>query len=385
MKILILSCNTGEGHNAAGRAVYEKFLQMGIECEFADTLAIAGMNVSRKVNNTYVGITTTSPKTFGHIYSIGRAVSDLNTNILHCKSPVYAANTLYRKKLANYIRQGGYDVAVMPHLFPAECLTSLRRRGIFDIPFVNIATDYACIPFWEETKPDYFVIPHEELAEDFYSKKIPRDVLLPFGIPVRDCFKQKNDKASTRAELNLSADKPILLIMSGSMGFGNLEQLTAALSSRFGTGTQIIILCGRNDTLRERLSNSFAGNPDIILQPFTDQVSLFMDAADMVFTKPGGLTSTEAAVKNTLLIHTAPIPGCETINARFFGEHGMSVSSPDPNDCGALAQAAFNLWLDKDAQTRMLAAQRRHTNPNAADDICNFIIEHFPDDKMQQM
>lgn len=377
MKVLVLSCNTGEGHNAAGRAIYEKFNQLGVECEFVDTLAIAGAKVSHAVNNTYVGITTTSPKTFGHIYSIGRAVSDLNANVLRCKSPVYAANTLYRKKLATYIKDGGYDVAVMPHLFPAECLTYLRKHKILDIPFVNVATDYTCIPFWEETKPDYFVIPHRELAEDFYSKMIPRDKLLPFGIPVMDCFKQKKDKDSARSELNLDRDKQILLIMSGSMGFGNLEKLTVALYSKFGSNTQVIILCGRNEALRQRLSKSFAGNSDIILQPFTDQVSIFMDAADMVFTKPGGLTSTEAAVKNTLLVHTTPIPGCETINASFFGERSMSVSSSHPNDCDSLAEAAYDLWLNKEEQAKMLESQRRNINPNAADDICKFIIKRF--------
>lgn len=377
MKVLILSCNMGEGHNAAGKAVYEKFIQMGVECDFADTLAIAGMNVSRAVNNSYVGITTASPQVFGLIYSIGRAVSDLNTSKLRCKSPVYAANVLYRKKLANYIIKGGYNVVITPHLFPAECLTSLHHRKMLDTPFVNIATDYTCIPFWEETKPDYFVIPHKDLAEDFYSKKISRDILLPFGIPVRDCFREKSDKTAARVELGLKTNAPILLLMSGSMGFGKLEYLASALTEKFGSGTQIVILCGRNDNLRSELAKAFEGNSDIILQPFTDKVSIFMDAADIVFTKPGGLTSTEAAVKNTLLVHTAPIPGCESINIKFFRDRGMSVSCNDPRDYEGLANAAYALYKDKKAQCKMLDAQRFNINPDAADDICNFVIQHF--------
>ncbi len=377
MKILILSCNMGEGHNTAGRAVYEKFCQMGVECDFEDALAIAGMKVSRAVNNTYVGITTSIPGMFGWIYSVGRAVSDLNTNTLHVKSPVYAANALYRKKLAAFIRQGGYDVAVFSHLFPAECLTSLRKHGMIDIPFVNIATDYTCIPFWEETKPDYFVIPHPDLAEDFSSKGIPSETLLPFGIPVSDKFKQKTDRATARRELGLPQDKPILLLMSGSMGFGHLEDLTRSLLRQFSNNAQIILLCGRNKAMRSHLAKVFDGQDNILLQPFTQQVALFMDAADMVFTKPGGLTSTEAAVKNTLLVHTDPIPGCETINVAFFGRLGLSVSSPEPGNCDVLALVAYNLWLDKDAQEAMLAAQRKHINPNAAEDICRFILNNF--------
>lgn len=377
MKVLILSCNTGEGHNSAGRAVYEKFTQLGVKCVFADTLAIAGKKVSRTVNNTYVGITTSVPKAFGLIYSVGRSVSDFNTNTLHCKSPVYAANTLYRKKLAAYIKEGGFDVVAMPHLFPAECLTSLRKHGILDTPFVNIATDYACIPFWEETRPDYFVIPHPDLAEDFYSRKIPKEILLPFGIPVSDQFRHKTERTDARLELGLPTDVPILLLMTGSMGFGHLEQLASSLHARFGSGTKLVILCGNNEALRERLSHTFAGNEDIILQPFTKKVSLFMDAADMVFTKPGGLSSTEAAVKNVLLVHTAPIPGCETINAEFFRSRGMSVSCPDPEDYDALAEAAYALWQDEAAKERMLEAQRQNINPNAADDICRFILDRF--------
>ena len=377
MKAVVLSCNTGEGHNAAGKAIYNKFLQMGVKCDFVDTLSIAGMKVSRAVNNSYVGITTSVPAVFGMMYSLGRAVSDLNTRHLHIKSPVYAANTLYRRKLAKFIKDGGYDVAVMPHLFPAECLTSLKKRGQLDIPFICVATDYACIPFWEETKPDYFVIPHKDLAEDFYSRNIPQDKLLTFGIPVSDRFKGKTDPSEARSQLGLPDDKPIFLMMSGSMGFGGLEGMTRALYEKFGRNVRIIILCGRNESMRTHLSEVFSDIPDVILQPFTDKVSLFMDAADMVYTKPGGLTSTEAAVKNVLLVHTPPIPGCETINAAFFSSRGMSVCAGSNASPEAIAECAHALWLDKEAQQNMLRAQRENINPDSADEICGFIIEKY--------
>ena len=377
MKILVLSCNTGEGHNTAGKAIYNQFLKLGEECDFVDTLSIAGRNVSRAVNHSYVGITTSVPTVFGMMYSIGRAVSDMNTRHLHIKSPVYAANTLYRKKLARFIKDGGYDVAVMPHLFPAECLTSLRKHGMLDIPFVCVATDYACIPFWEETKPDFFVIPHTDLAEDFSSRGIPEEKLLPFGIPVSDRFKGKTERKESRAQLGLPDDKPILLMMSGSMGFGDLEEMTKQLYTKFKENVRIILLCGRNETMKEHLGRVFAGNADVILQPFTDKVALFMDAADMVFTKPGGLTSTEAAVKNVLLVHTPPIPGCETINAEFFSSRGMSVCAGPNASPSEIAETAYSLWSDREAQQRMLKAQRDNMNPDSADDICRFIIEKY--------
>ena len=150
-----------------------------------------------------------------------------------------------------------------------------------------------------------------------------------------------------------------------------------ALYAKFDRNARVIILCGRNESMRAHLSEVFADIPDILLQPFTDKVSLFMDAADLVFTKPGGLTSTEAAVKNVLLIHTAPIPGCETINAEFFSSRGMSVCAGSNASPEAIAEAAYALWKDEAAQERMLAAQRDNINPDAADEICGFLIEKY--------
>ena len=129
--------------------------------------------------------------------------------------------------------------------------------------------------------------------------------------------------------------------------------------------------------MRSHLAEIFAGNPDVLLQPFTDKVSLFMDAADIVFTKPGGLTSTEAAVKNVLLVHTPPIPGCETINAEFFSSRGLSDCAginASPED---IAESAYALWRDRDAQEKMLRAQRDNIHPDSADEICRFILEKY--------
>ena len=106
MKVIVLSCNTGEGHNTAGKAIYSKFLQLGVECDFKDTLSIAGMNVSRAVNNSYVGITTSVPSAFGMIYSIGRTVSDLNTRHLISRGMPH---------LPAHARASGYSVYLCSH------------------------------------------------------------------------------------------------------------------------------------------------------------------------------------------------------------------------------------------------------------------------------
>lgn len=370
IKALILSCNTGGGHNAAGRAVYEELLERGYECEFVDALSMAGSKVSKNVAGCYNFITTKAPEMFHFIYNAGGAVSRMNR--LKRKSPVYYVNKLYAEKMKEYIEAGSFDIVIMPHLFPAETMTVLKNRDGFRVKTVAIATDYTCIPFWEETDPDYFIIPHPDLADDFIQKGIPKDKLVSMGIPVRKPFRTERNPAEAKKKLGFEPDKPLYLVMTGSMGAGNLEAFVRGFADSCGDRVNAAILCGNNDKLREKLSRKFSGRKNICFKEFTNQVPDYMDACDVIFTKPGGLTSTEAAAKNIPLIHTDPIPGCETKNANFFLERGMSfVSSSVPEQL----EMAAALCSDANRREKMLSSQRRHIDRNACEAICDFIEE----------
>ena len=98
-----------------------------------------------------------------------------------------------------------------------------------------------------------------------------------------------------------------------------------------------------------------------------------MDAADVLFTKPGGLTTSEAAAKNIPLVHTAPIPGCETKNAEFFSSRGMSVVGENIEQ---EAELAVELLQDREKREVMLRAQREHFHADAAQRICDLLTEH---------
>lgn len=366
MKVLVLSCNTGEGHNAAGRAVCEKFRERGVCCEFVDAMSFAGKNVSKNVTKTYVFITTHVPRVFGALYKAGDFISSSKR-----KSPVYLANKAFKKKLERYLLEERFDAVVMPHLFPAETITSLRRENRVQLKTVAVATDYTCIPFWEECDVDRYIVPHRDLMDDFVQKGIAREKLLPYGIPVSNQFREKVEKREARRALSLDEEKPMFLIMSGSMGFGKVGMLIEEALSRFGDGVNIVVLGGTNTKLKNKLREQFKARRTVMVLDFTKKVSLYMDACDVIFTKPGGLTSTEAAVKNIPLVHTCPIPGCETINACFFKEHGMSLFHEEAKgqiDC------AERLLKDSALREHMLSCQRQHCNPAASDEICDLVM-----------
>lgn len=365
MKVLILSTGTGEGHNSAAKAVKEQFEKRGIPCELADVLDFASDKAGAYGRRIYIWSTVRAKKVFAGAYRVGRAISSARL-----KSPVYFANALYADKLCSYITENGYDTVVMPHLFPAEAMTWLLRQHKLDVQTYFIATDYTCIPFTEETKVDYYFIPHEELATEFIKRGIPAEKLVPTGIPVSERFLKLPEKREARRQLGIPADKSCILMMTGSMGYGRVESMTAKLVEQTGEDTHLYILGGTNEELKKTLRDRYADTERVHVLDFTTEAHLYMAAADVLFTKPGGLTSTEAVAAKVALVHTKPIPGCEDRNVAFFTQHGMSVSG-DTED--AVIQNGLKLLRDPEAQTEMRKCQEKYGKPYAADAVCEFI------------
>ena len=183
----------------------------------------------------------------------------------------------------------------------------------------------------EETELDAYFLPHEDCVAEYVHRGIPADRLYPYGIPVSHAFSPSDDrilaKIRARNSLNLPPNVPICLVMSGSMGFGKLAVFAAELSLRLRSGEHMIIICGNNKHIYDVLQKQFKNHPRVHILGYTNRVADYMDACDVIFTKPGGLTSTEALVKRIPIVHTAPIPGCETANRNFFVKRHLSVSS----------------------------------------------------------
>lgn len=365
MKLLILSCNTGEGHNAAGRAVEEAARAAGHEAELMDAMLLRSSGTSRVVGGLYVWMVKHIPLLFGFIYRLGLLISNRRF-----KSPVYWVNSKMAKLYETCIREGGYDAVVMPHLYPAETVAYMKKHNMISVPTVAVGTDYTCIPFWEETDCDYYILPHEDLTEEYVKRGVPRDKLLPYGIPVKHAFTVPRDRTAARRRCHLPADAPIFLIMSGSMGFGKLLVFALALYRNCKNNEHIVIICGNNHKLQRTLSREFRGRDRVHILGYTTHVSLYMDACDVIFTKPGGLTSTEALVKQIPTVHTAPIPGCETKNSEFFVDRGISYASKY-----MLEQIRLGMLLMRshDLQEDMRQAQERHRKPRAAAQIVELL------------
>ena len=193
---------------------------------------------------------------------------------------------------------------------------------------------------------------------------------LPYGIPVRQDFCRNLSKEAARKKLHLPMDVPMFLVMSGSMGFGKLAVFAAELALRCRNGEHIVIICGNNAKIERILRKEFHFNKRVHIIGYTNHVSLFMDACDVIYTKPGGLTSTESLVKNIPIVHTAPIPGCETANLQFFVARHLSVSS---KHLAKQVQLGKALIENDSLREQMSEAQRRERKPEAAMQIVSLL------------
>lgn len=129
LKILILSCDTGEGHNSAGKAIKEAAEHKGHSVTMIDMFLLSGKGTSHAVSGAYIGIVKHIPFFFGLLYKVGMLISSDKR-----KSPVYFANALLCKKLSAYIESNGFDAVVTPHLYPAETLSCMKRKNLLHIP-----------------------------------------------------------------------------------------------------------------------------------------------------------------------------------------------------------------------------------------------------------
>lgn len=234
---------------------------------------------------------------------------------------------------------------------------------------VAVMTDYTCIPFWEETDCDYYVLPHEALKKSCIRRGIPAEKLLAFGIPVAKSCRRQISREQAREKLGLDTKGRYFLAAGGSMGAGDLSELVKKLLE--GTSQEkILVICGSNRKAEQKLKKEFSKQPRVQILGFTTQMSLYLKACDVLFTKPGGLTSTEAAVTGVPMIHTAPIPGCETVNRKFFMKAGMSWSAITLN---GQVEKGIQLMNDPEAVAQMVSAQKKQIHGDAVEKLYEFI------------
>lgn len=331
MRILLLSCSTGEGHNSTAKAIAEALNLQGAQTEIQDALGLLSPRLAKFISNWHARIYRYVPK----LFSAGYKMAEMITEEPDDNDLLYESLALGVQKVHRFLEEGQYDAVVCTHVFAGMLMTEHRREWDDRMPWFEVATDYSCVPYTEQCQPDGCFIPTADQVGEFVAAGLPRERLLVSGIPIRQMFYEKEPKVLARQALALPAEGPVVLIMGGSMGCGPMAKIARTILGRMPEHGSVVTVCGRNERLYESLTEH--ANYRFRVLGFTQEVSRYMDAADLIVTKPGGLSSTEAANKHLPMVFIHTVGGCENYNFQYFLQKGYAVGSKHANEVVDLA------------------------------------------------
>ena len=361
MNALILSCNTGEGHNSCARAIKECFERHGDSCCIEDALGFISKGASRFVSRWHVRMYRYMP----WLFRMGYRFSENHPGGLDDGTLPYRFIGEGTEALCRYIIQNHIDTVICPHVFSAIMVTELREKyPSLKIKSCFIATDYTCSPGTESINTDLFFVPDKSVVDN--DLLVSPERVLDSGMPVRACFYERTDKKQARQQLGYDTEGSHLLMMCGSMGCGPMKELATLLAHRLREGQTLTIVCGTNKKLFRWMNKNFHGRRDIHVIEYTNDISLLMDSADLYLTKPGGLSTSEAAAKGLPMVLVNAVSGCEEYNLRYFVQTGLAQTAAEPEE---LADLCVRLLSDPARLEAMGAAGRQIPRKNAAERI----------------
>ena len=362
MRVLLLSCNTGEGHNSTAKAIMSVLEERGVECKMEDVLACLSPKFSKFVCNWHVRLYKYAPK----LSDAGYRALERNSGEPDESTPLYDLLALGARKLWEIVVDGNYDAIVCVHVFSALMMTELRRKWGVREPCFFVDTDYSVPPFLDQSELDGYFIPGEDVKEEFVQAGFPKEKLIVTGIPVRQEFYTHADRAETRADLGLPQEGIVALLMCGSMGCGPIRQIGEDLTARLPKGSVVVAVCGKNEKLYEAMAE--LQNPSLRVLGFSRNVPEYMDAADLIVTKPGGLSSTEAANKHLPMVFINAVGGCEAKNFERFIEQGFALGSKEADEVVDQAVYLASNTLAREEMVRLLAERFSQNSAEAISD-----------------
>ena len=366
MKVLIFTVTTGEGHNRTADAVEAAFIDKKIECRKLDVYKYVNKFLGATVSRGYLLSIDSMSSSYSRIYKHleNRKASDNKA------TPSALFFGMVARQLLDYVRKYSPDVIVSTHIFAAIPVEIMKKKYGIRARTVGVITNFTIHPYWEDVKSiDHLVIPSERLGWQCEKKGIDEKKLLSFGIPLRMEFSLYTEKTEARKRLGLRTDLPVVLMMGGSMGYGSLcgdlERIDKVRKE-----FQIVVVCGSNKRVYKKISaGSFSHNVKVM--GYTKEISLIMDASDCIVTKPGGITVSEALVKNLPLLLTNPIPGHEERNMNFLINTGAAIGVYEKCHVDELVWQFFN---DEERRAGMSEAVKALRRPGSAERLADFLI-----------
>lgn len=366
LRILILSASIGTGHLRAAEAIALALREMvpSALVETADVLSLATAPFRYCYAQVYLDLIRWAPEFLGFIYN------RIDRPQRPGRGPWYRLRVWLEKlnlhPYLSLLESTPWDLVINTFFLPAEIISSLRLQGRLRTPQVMVVTDFETHRNWVSEPCDLYCTATEEAALYLQRLGVPRPATAVTGIPIHPVFSRPKDRAGCLARQGIEDARPVVLLLAGGHGAGPMEEPFRALLETEHP-LEVVAVTGHNAPAKERLE-TMATPPRhrVKILGYTDQMDELLTAADLMVTKPGGLTVSEALARGAGLVLINPIPGQEERNSDFLLEEGAAIKV---NHLPTLAYKVTDLLRHPDHLERLKANARRLGRPRAAFDI----------------
>jgi 1,2-diacylglycerol 3-beta-galactosyltransferase len=370
--LLFLVSDTGGGHRSAARAVGQA-LELACPGRFApvicDPLLGPGAPLLlRWLMSLYAPTIRLTPWLWGVLW---RGV-DSPRNLRWARRTFFAP--AYRS-VADAVAAHGPAAIVAFHPLTTHPAVHARDRGAPGAPVITVVTDLVTTHLsWRDAAVDRIVVPSAPIASQCEHDGMPEGRCVQIGLPVGSEFSAAvagvPDREALQRSLGLRTPRFLVLITGGAEGSGRIYRRAAAVLRQVDD-VDVAVICGRNRSLRYRLSRLVARTDGrLTVHGFVDNMVDWLRCADVVVSKAGPGTIAEATCCSAPLVLTSYVRGQEEGNAEFVVSAGAGRYAPRLRDLVAEIR-----WLrhNPGALAAMRVASARLSRPDAAADIAGLV------------
>jgi processive 1,2-diacylglycerol beta-glucosyltransferase len=367
-RVLILSASYGDGHQQAASAVAEALVQRSpdVDVRTIDYLKTVHPIVNSVARFCYLKSVRFVPQLYGLFY---KSTSKITSRSLIQRQ----LDRLGLEEFADYLRAYQPSIVLSTFPVPSGVMSVVRERGLFTVPSATVITDHTVHSQWIHPNTDHYFVGSEHVRQGLIRRGIPASRVTVTGIPIRPAFLSDLNRSQIRANLGLTDALPTLLIMAGA--YGVTADITHICEALFQSPiqAQVIVVCGRNEKLRTQVDEiaTRATNP-VRVYGYSTVMHELMAISDLIITKAGGLTVSEALAMELPMIVYRPIPGQEVQNAIFLVKSRVAVLARSRQDVVVQAE---RLLSEGHRLARMRAATNTIRKATAAADIAEQLLQ----------
>ena len=369
-RILILSAAVGAGHLRAAQAVELTMRQLRPDAVVrnVDVLELTNAAFRALYGKAYLDLVNKAPHVLGYFYDMLDKPRGPESKRDRLRLLVERINL---QRFESLVADEPWDVIINTHFLPAELIASLKRRHRLRLPQLTATTDFETHRLWVNQPCETYTTATEEGAATLRHWGVPGEAIRVTGIPIHPVFAQEPERASCLKAQGLAGDRPILLQLAGGLGVGPIAQIYQNLLN-LPQPVEVVVVAGKNAAVKAQLEQiAVPGRHRAKIVGFTEQIDQLMAVADVVVSKPGGLTTSEVLARGAAMAVVNPIPGQESRNSDFLLENGAAIKI---NNLATLTYK-LGLLLDEPQRLAVLKANaKRLGRPQAAMDVCRLAL-----------